>query len=72
MPHYRFFQTNAAGQIVDGHLAECLDDDEAIAAAPEYLPNYAAVEICLDRRRIARVTPTGSSRHPAQHSGVSA
>jgi hypothetical protein len=62
MPDYRFFQTNAAGQILDGHLADCADDEEAIAVAPEYLTSYAAVEIWHQRRRIARIASMAADK----------
>jgi hypothetical protein len=55
MSDYRVFQINGADHIVDGHVVSCRSDDEVTAMAPQYLAGYAAVEIWIERRRVARL-----------------
>jgi hypothetical protein len=54
MSKYRVFQINGADHIVDGHLVTCPSDDAVKAVAPQYLAGFAAVEVWIDRRRVAR------------------
>ena len=72
MSNYRLFQINQADHIVDGHVMMCVSDDEAIAAVPQFLAGYAAVEVWCDRRRIARIAsaPPGAVAAPLRPSGI--
>ncbi len=64
MQDYRLFQTNEVGQIMDGHILPCSDDDEAVSAAAEYPNCYSAVEVWLQERLIARIAPSPSAAAP--------
>jgi hypothetical protein len=62
MSDYRFFMINKADHIVDGHVAACLSDDEAMAVAPQYLTGYAAVNTLPDTRP-SRYGSRGAGSH---------
>jgi hypothetical protein len=51
---------------VDGHLVTCPSDDAAKAMASHYLAGYAAVEVWIERRRIARLASAPPNATPPQ------
>ena len=55
MPHYRIYSLDAAGRIVSGHDALCMDDQEARRTALGLLEAGRDGEIWNGRRRVGRV-----------------